>query len=136
MNDFQMKKQIKAERKRYEEDEEVIHNKDLHQYILETWRRDSPKMTQDLEELGILDDMAFVSQERMWRQMDEYLAGGMPVTDAREQAERDHLSLEPEEPEEDVTDLPPELQNAPRYMREKWRAEMERLGLTYEGARA
>ena len=98
MNPLQMALRIKAERKQYEA-EEVIHNPDLHQQILEAWRRDSPKMVARLEKQGILDGLAFVCQERMWRAAKDNRKAGLPVTDAREQAERDHLMLEPEEPE-------------------------------------
>ena len=98
MNPLQMALRIKAERKQYQA-EEVIHNPDLHRQILETWRRDSPKMVARLEKHGILDDLAFVCQERMWRAAKDNRKAGLPVTDAREQAERDHLMLEPEEPE-------------------------------------
>ena len=98
MDDLQMALRIKAERKQYQA-EEVIHNPDLHRQILETWRRDSPKMVARLEKQGILDDLAFVCQERMWRAAKDNRKAGLPVTDAREQAERDHLMLEPEEPE-------------------------------------
>ena len=98
MNPLQMALRIKAERKQYEA-EEVIHNPDLHQQILEAWRRDSPKMVARLEKRGILEDLAFVCQERMWRAAKDNRKAGLPVTDAREQAERDHLMLEPEEPE-------------------------------------
>ena len=98
MDDLQMALRIKAERKQYQA-EEVIHNPDLHWQILETWRRDSPKMVARLEKQGILDDLAFVCQERMWRAAKDNRKAGLPVTDAREQAERDHLMLEPEEPE-------------------------------------
>ena len=98
MNPLQMALKIKSERKQYEA-EEVIHNPDLHQQILEVWRRDSPKMVARLEKQGILEDLAFVCQERMWRAAKDNRKAGLPVTDAREQAERDHLMLEPEEPE-------------------------------------
>ena len=98
MNPLQMALKIKSERKQYET-EEVIHNPDLHQQILEAWRRDSPKMVAQLEKQGILEDLAFVCQERMWRAAKDNRKAGLPVTDAREQAERDHLMLEPEEPE-------------------------------------
>ena len=74
-------------------------NPDLHRQILETWRRDSPKMVARLEKQGTLEDLAFVCQERMWRAAKDNRKAGLPVTDAREQAERDHLMLEPEEPE-------------------------------------
>lgn len=36
-------------------------------------------------------------QERMWRASKDYREAGYPVTDAREQAERHHLMLEPED---------------------------------------
>ena len=98
MNPLQMALKIKSERKQYEA-EEVIHNPDLHQQILEVWRRDSPKMVARLEKQGILEDLAFVCQERMWRAAKDNRKAGLPVSDAREQAERDHLMLEPEEPE-------------------------------------
>ena len=98
MNPLQMALKIKSERKQYEA-EEVIHNPDLHQQILEAWRRDSPKMVARLEKQGTLEDLAFVCQERMWRAAKDNRKAGLPVTDAREQAERDHLMLEPEEPE-------------------------------------
>ena len=98
MNPLQMALKIKAERKQYEA-EEVIHNPDLHQQILEVWRRDSPKMVARLEKQGILEDLAFVCQERMWRAAKDNRKAGLPVTDAREQAERDHLMRDPEEPE-------------------------------------
>ena len=98
MNPLQMALKIKSERKQYEA-EEVIHNPDLHQQILEVWRRDSPKMVARLEKQGILEDLAFVCQERMWRAAKDNRKAGLPVTDAREQAERDHLMLEPEGPE-------------------------------------
>ena len=76
MDDLEMALKIKAERKQYEEDEEVIHNRDLHSQILSTWRSSSPEMVRRLEALKILDDMAFVCQERMWRTADLYQKGG------------------------------------------------------------
>ena len=97
MDDAEMALRIKAERKRYEEVDEVTHNRDLHRRILSTWRCSSPKMVRELEALKILDDMAFVCQERMWRTAELYQKGGMYFTDAREQAEREHLMLEPED---------------------------------------
>lgn len=112
MNNLQMALQIKAERKRYEADEEAIHNRDLHRQILETWKRDSPQMVERLTKLKLLDDLAFVSQERMWRRAEELRKGGLPVTDAREQAEREHLMLEPELLEPTEPRMPPEADAA------------------------
>ena len=86
---------IKKERQKYE-DEGVIHNREIHQQILSTWKRDSPEMAKRLKNLQVLDDMAFVCQERMWQAKDDYQASGISPTDAREIAEREHLMLEPE----------------------------------------
>ncbi len=91
----QMVDNIKKERKKYE-DEGVIHNREMHHQILATWKRNSPQMTKRLKNLQVLDDMAFVSQERMWQAKDDYQASGISPTDAREIAEREHLMLEPE----------------------------------------
>ena len=93
----QMIKNIKKERKKYE-DEGVIHNREMHHQILATWKRNSPQMTKRLKNLQVLDDMAFVCQERMWQAKDDYQASGISPTDAREIAEREHLMLEPEKP--------------------------------------
>lgn len=56
MDDLEMALKIKAERKRYEADADLIRNKILHWQILETWRRNSPKMLDRLKRQGILDD--------------------------------------------------------------------------------
>ena len=97
MNNIQMANRIRKERKEYEADENLIHNRLLHQQIIATWERDSPKMMKELRSLKLVDDMAFVAQERMWRRTDELEESGMPPTDAREIAEREYLMLEPEE---------------------------------------
>lgn len=90
-------KRIRLEYMRLRADEDVLHNRDLHRRILETWRRDSPKMWARLSQLKLAEPLAYVLQERMWQAMNENLRAGLPVTDAREQAEIDHLMLEPEE---------------------------------------
>jgi hypothetical protein len=48
---------------------------------------------------GVLEAMAYVRQQKMWEQNDALVKAGMPPTDAREQAERDNLMLEPEQAE-------------------------------------
>ena len=68
----------------------------LHQRILATWKAESPAMYLRLRSQGVLEAMAFVCQQRMWEQQAQLMKAGMPVTDAREQAERDQLMLEPE----------------------------------------
>ena len=86
---------IKAEHQKYLDAGEVV-TIPLHQRILETWKRDSPKMYLRLRSQGVLEAMAFVCQQRMWDEQARLMKSGMPVTDAREQAERQHLMLEPE----------------------------------------
>ena len=87
---------IKAEHQRYLDDELTLHNEMMHQRILATWKRDSPKMYLRLRTQGVLEALAYVSQQRMWAESDRLEKAGMPPTDAREQAEREHLMLEPE----------------------------------------
>ena len=87
---------IKAEHQKYLDNEETLHNQDLHQRILKTWQVDSPKMYLRLRTQGVLEAAAYVAQQLMWTEQALLIKGGMPVTDAREQAERNHLMLEPE----------------------------------------
>ena len=87
---------IKAEHQKYLDNEETLHNQNLHQRILATWKAESPAMYLRLRTQGVLEAMAFVCQQRMWEQQAQLMKAGMPVTDAREQAERDQLMLEPE----------------------------------------
>lgn len=88
--------EIRAQYKALLEDEEHLHNSLLHQTILETWKRHSPRMHQNLQALQLLTPLAYVLQARMWDREQELLDQGMPVTDAREQAEKENLLLEPE----------------------------------------
>ena len=87
---------IKAEYQKYLDDEQTLHNKQMHARILATWKANSPRMYLRLRTQGVLDPLAFVCQQRMWEESDQLEKSGMAVTDAREQAERDNLMLEPE----------------------------------------
>ena len=87
---------IKAEHQRFLEEEDQLHNTVLHRRILDTWKANSPKMYLRLRTQGALEAMAYVCQHRMWEEEDRLMKSGMPFTDAREIAERDHLMLEPE----------------------------------------
>ena len=80
---------------------------------------------------GVLEAMAFVCQQRMWAEQAMLVKGGMPVTDAREIAERDQLMLDPEseDKQEGFSDLPPQLQGQSQEQMQKAWSEMERLGL-------
>lgn len=87
---------IKAEHQKYLADEETLHNQELHKRILLTWQQNSPKMVLRLRTQGVLEALAYVCQQRMWQERKQLIKAGMPLTDAREQAEREHLMLEPE----------------------------------------
>lgn len=95
---------IKAEHQKYLDDEETLHNQEMHQRILATWKASSPKMYLRLRTQGVLEAMAFVAQQRMWKEQSLLIRGGMPITDAREQAERAHLMLEPEDDPQQMED--------------------------------
>lgn len=87
---------IKLEYQRLKRNEEVLHNRILHQQILKTWREQSPKMWARLQAAKLTEALAFVLQERMWQMSDDLEAAGYPPTDALEIAEAEHLMLEPE----------------------------------------
>lgn len=87
---------IKAEAARLDANEEHVHNNVMHRQILATWKEHSPKMWDSLTAAQLTNPLAKVLQARMWDRQEELLRGGMPVTDAREQAEKEHLLLEPE----------------------------------------
>lgn len=94
------KKEITQEYNRLQANEETIHNTGLHKTILETWKRDSPKMYRDLQQANLTDKLAYVLQQRMWDRRDQLMEAGLPVTDAREQAEAENLMLAPEDDHE------------------------------------
>lgn len=73
--------------------------------ILKTWEQGSPKMWANLQRLMLTEQLAQVLLARMYERSKQLRQAGLPVTDAREQAEREILMLEPEEPEE-VSDSP------------------------------
>lgn len=109
---------IKAKYKALKENEDHIHNNLIHDHILETWKRDSPVMWKNLSLMMLTTPLAYVLQAEMWERKKQLMKAGLPMTDAREQAERETLMLEPET--EPVADDPYE---------EAARAEQERLGL-------
>ena len=100
---------IKTEAARLDADEEHLHNNLLHKEILAQWKEHSPAMWKRLEAVNLAEPLAKVLQARMWDRQEELLRGGMPVTDAREQAEKEHLMLEPEAEAGDRLPMEPEL---------------------------
>jgi hypothetical protein len=99
-------KQIREQASKLEADEEHLHNNLLHKQILTTWQEHSPTMWRRLEAAGLTQPLAMVLQARMWDRQEELLRAGLPVTDAREQAEKEILMLEPE------AQVPPRLPEA------------------------
>lgn len=87
---------IRKEAAALEADEDHLHNNLMHRMILETWARESPRMWTRLKLAKLADPLAMVLQARMWERKAELLQAGLPITDAREQAERELLMLEPE----------------------------------------
>ena len=94
---------LRMEERRRRNSPDLIHNRDLHSRILRSWETERPAMWARLSQQKMTETMAFLAQHRMWEERDRLLAAGMPITDAREQAERAHLMLGPE----------PELDPAP-----------------------
>lgn len=89
--------QIRSQAAALDADEEHLHNNLLHKAILSTWQRESPRMWTRLERAKLTEPLAKVLQARMWERKAVLVDGGMPMTDAREMAEREILMLEPEE---------------------------------------
>ena len=89
-------KRIRLEARRRRRDPDLIQNNDLHRRILATWERGSPKMWASLKAAGVADEAAFLAQQRMWEEQALLIETGVPVTDAREEAEKAHLLLAPE----------------------------------------
>jgi hypothetical protein len=91
---------IRAQYRALKADEYHLHNNVMHQSILETWKRDSPVMWANLSRRMLTVPLAYVLQARMWDRKDELMQAGLPMTDARELAEKETLMLEPEEVQE------------------------------------
>ena len=118
---------LEAEYRQLKADEDLIHNREIHEWILSRWEQDSPKMWAKLQRLGLTDKMAFYCQQQMWQMRDDLLEAGYPITDAREVAERETLMLEPETEEPDDSDLPFALQDVPQNLKDRYREQMAQL---------
>lgn len=68
--------------------------------MLEYWELYRPLMWARLQKMGIAKELAHVLDEKCEEAIRKNLAAGMYSTDAREEAEKDWLLLEPEEDEE------------------------------------
>lgn len=92
MNDLQAAHLIRKERQQYEA-KDVLHNKQIHRQIIQMWKQEDPQQVQRLEQRKLLDDLAYVVQQRMWQTMEQLQEAGMNPTDAREQAEQQNYPL-------------------------------------------
>lgn len=72
----------------------------MEERVLETWRTKRPKMVAELARYGAVEALAHVLVERCLETEKKLLQSGLPLADAREQAERDWLMLQPEEEDE------------------------------------
>jgi hypothetical protein len=68
----------------------------LEQTVMRRWRENRPEMYLSLEKQGALKPLAHVLVDRFLRAEREYLLAGMPMSDAREQAEAEWLLSDPE----------------------------------------
>ena len=105
----QWKAQLEQELAQVSASPTFVHNQDLHERIVATWKQESPKMWRRLQTAGAGGLLARVLQQRMWAERDRLISLGMPATDAREQAEKEHLMLEPETATAQEPELMPAL---------------------------
>lgn len=89
----------------YQESEGIVagYGQPSQKQLLAWWQVHRPQMVRRLEQRqpGLTLKLAFVLENRMFEQEDEYRQAGMPWPDRREQAERDWLLREPEAEPED-----------------------------------
>ena len=98
--------QIKKEHQQYLADPDVLHNRELHDRIQKTWKQESPLFHRRMQEAKLLEPLAYVAQQRMWQEQEKLVRSGMAWPDAREQAERMHLMLDPDKLEESSQPTP------------------------------
>ena len=73
-------------------------NLEINKRTLQAWKMDSPRMWARLTGVSASfpNDLATVVQAEMFQMERDLMEGGMYYTDAREQAERETLMMEPE----------------------------------------
>lgn len=77
--------------------------------LIQHWRRVRPQMVARLQETGALAALAHVLNHKMIEALQRNRAAGMPPTDAREEAEKDWLLMEPEAEDEETSQSPSPL---------------------------
>ena len=103
---------LRLEARRRRSSPDLMQNQEMHQRILRSWETERPAMWARLTAQNLTETMAFLAQQRMWEERDRLLEAGMPLTDAREQAEREHLMLGPEPEAEPAPEAEPEMPEA------------------------
>lgn len=98
MDDQEYKRSVENAHLKYRMNGATV-DQPLKKQTLRVWRQNSPQMVAELSGLGVLEIAAEVAQFRMYEEMESLIAAGYPVTDAREEAERAWMMLEPEEDE-------------------------------------
>ena len=93
-----MRRELAKEAQRIK-DEEGKGDLERQREMMAFWTEHRPKMVRRLGPQA-LEDLAVVLTYRMHEAVDANLEAGMYATDAREQAERDWLLMEPESPED------------------------------------
>lgn len=81
--------------------------------MIDQWREIRPQMVQRLESMGVLKEFAHILECRRADAVQEYIQTGMPIPDAREQANLDWTLMEPEEDDPDGDSLDKMLEAVP-----------------------
>ena len=77
----------------------------LEDQVIQSWKANRPKMVARLAKYGAVNASSSVLVDRMLKSERTNTQAGLPPTDAREEAEKDWLMLEPEE-EDGTTQAP------------------------------
>ena len=98
--------EIRAEHQQMvESGEEFGPRHPMMEHLLARWESSSPKLWLNLKRMNLVQPLAQVLLHRMYQRMTDLERAGMPPTDAREQAEREILMLEPEQEQEQENGL-------------------------------
>lgn len=106
-------RQIKQESQRIQDEERGIGGQKEREMIA-LWRQIRPRMVARLEQAGILDEFAHLLINRASEASMENQRAGMGWPDSREEANKDWLLMDPEEPDEPTNSLELMLETAAR----------------------
>lgn len=71
--------------------------------LIQHWRRNRPQMVDRLQQQNALGQLAHVLHHKMTESLHQNRAAGMPEPDAREQAVKDWLLMEPEQDDQPIS---------------------------------